>query len=153
MPLLEGWGMSEGAPFCLNPSGPRAQAPVGRQSGPETEIQIVDLETGDRCCRSASAARCACAGRRSCRTIATARGDRDSLRDGWMYTGDIGYVDDDGFLFLVDRKKDMVIVGALPHPWAPLLVRTRSGEARARQRGLALERHRHRDRTAGAVPS
>lgn len=36
---------------------------------------------------------------------------RDALRDGYMHTGDMGYVDDEGFLFLVDRKKDMVIVG------------------------------------------
>jgi len=34
-----------------------------------------------------------------------------ALRDGYMYTGDIGYVDRDGFLFLVDRKKEMIIVG------------------------------------------
>ncbi len=34
-----------------------------------------------------------------------------ALRDGYMYTGDIGYVDQDGFLFLVDRKKEMIIVG------------------------------------------
>jgi long-chain acyl-CoA synthetase len=33
------------------------------------------------------------------------------VRDGYIYTGDIGYVDRDGFLFLVDRKKEMVIVG------------------------------------------
>ena len=33
------------------------------------------------------------------------------MRDGWVYTGDIGYVDDEGFVSLVDRKKDMVIVG------------------------------------------
>jgi len=34
-----------------------------------------------------------------------------ALRDGFMYTGDIGHVDEDGFLFLVDRKKEMIIVG------------------------------------------
>jgi long-chain acyl-CoA synthetase len=33
------------------------------------------------------------------------------LRDGWLYTGDIGYVDAEGDVFLVDRKKDMIIVG------------------------------------------
>src|SRR5580765_2526402 len=35
----------------------------------------------------------------------------DSVRDGWRYTGDIGYVDDAGFLFITDRAKDMIIRG------------------------------------------
>lgn len=35
----------------------------------------------------------------------------ETLRGGWMHTGDAGYMDDEGFIFLVDRIKDMVITG------------------------------------------
>jgi long-chain acyl-CoA synthetase len=111
-PILEGWGMTEGAPFCLNPyDGKRKLLSVGN-TVPGTELEVVDLETGD------TVLPLGVRGELRVRGPQLMTGYRNqpeetarTLRDGWVYTGDIGYADEDGFVFLVDRKKDMVIVG------------------------------------------
>jgi long-chain acyl-CoA synthetase len=111
-PILEGWGMTEGAPFCLNPyDGKRKLLSVGNPV-PGTELEVVDLETGERVLPIGERGELRVRGPQLMtgyrnQPEETAR----TLRDGWVYTGDIGHVDDEGFVYLVDRKKDMVIVG------------------------------------------
>lgn len=111
-PLLEGWGMSEGAPFCLNPyDGERKLLSVGNPV-PETQVEVVDLETGTRVLPMGEVGEVRVKGPQ----LMVEYHDNPeetaiALREGYMYTGDIGFVDEDGFLSLVDRKKDMVIVG------------------------------------------
>jgi long-chain acyl-CoA synthetase len=120
-PLLEGWGMSEAAPLCLNrPDALRKLLSVGRPV-PDTDVEVVDLGASVETPGSPGNARVLPAGEAGevrVRGPQLMRGyhgrpeaTREVLRDGWLYTGDIGYLDADGYLFLVDRKKDMIIVG------------------------------------------
>ena len=111
-PLLEGWGMSEGAPFCLNIDVARRKLLSVGNPVPATEVEVVDIETGERVLPLGEPGEVRVRGpqlmlgyRRKPEETA------QTLRGGWIYTGDIGYADADGYLFLVDRKKDMILVG------------------------------------------
>jgi long-chain acyl-CoA synthetase len=104
--------MTEGAPFCLNPyDGKRKLLSVGNPV-PGTELQVVDLEEGERVLPLGERGEFRVRGPQMMTGYRNQPEETSrALRDGWVYTGDIGYVDEDGFVFLVDRKKDMVIVG------------------------------------------
>jgi long-chain acyl-CoA synthetase len=79
---------------------------------PLTEVEIVDVETGTRVLATGEI------GEVRARGPQTMSGYRNrpeetaaALREGWLYTGDIGELDADGYLWIRDRKKDMAIVG------------------------------------------
>ena len=111
-PVLEGYGQSESGPvLTFNPlHGRRKPRSVGIAL-PDTEIQIVDPEDptvilgpghiGEIRARGPQLMN----GYRN-RPAETAQ----ALRDGWLYTGDLGEFDADGYLYVRDRKKDMVLV-------------------------------------------
>ena len=79
---------------------------------PLTEVEIVDAENGQTVLPVGESGEVRARGPQ----IMTGYRNRPeetavALRDGWLYTGDIGAFDNDGYLFIRDRKKDMVIVG------------------------------------------
>jgi long-chain acyl-CoA synthetase len=111
-PIYEGVGMSEGAPYANNPvTGKRKVLSVGLPP-PETDVEIVDLETGTRIMPPYQRGEIRVRGPQM---ISSYRNRPEetahTIRDGWVYTGDIGYFDDEGYLFVVDRKKELIISG------------------------------------------
>ena len=79
---------------------------------PRTDIEIVDLGTGTTVLATGEPGEIRARGPQ----IMTGYRNRPeetaaALKDGWLYTGDIGSLDSDGYLFIRDRKKDMAIVG------------------------------------------
>ncbi len=111
-PILEAYGMSEAAPI----SGARMDDPVkpGTVGRPvrETHLEIVDLEKGEAVLPIGEVGEIRIKGPQAMKGYRNRPDEtRAQLRGGWLYTGDIGRMDEDGYLYIVDRAKDMVIVG------------------------------------------
>jgi long-chain acyl-CoA synthetase len=111
-PILEGYGQTEASPvISFNPSdGVRKAGSVGI-AVPDTEIQIVDLTDGKEILANGEKGEIRVRGPQVMlgyrnRPEETA----ESLREGWLYTGDIGYLDEDNYLFVTGRKKEMILV-------------------------------------------
>jgi len=109
--LCEGYGLSEASPVvACNPlDGTAKEGSIGRILA-STEVKFLSLmepheeveigEKGEVCVRGPQVM----AG-----YWGRAEETENVLRDGYLHTGDVGYQDDDGFLFLVDRVKDLII--------------------------------------------
>ena len=111
-PIFEGVGMSEGAPYANNPAtGKRKVLSVGVPP-PETDVEIVDLESGTRIMPPHERGEIRVRGPQMIESYRNRPEETaQTIRDGWIHTGDIGYFDDEGYLFVVDRKKEMIISG------------------------------------------
>jgi long-chain acyl-CoA synthetase len=113
IPLIEGYGLSEASPVVsLNPlTGPSKEGSIGKPI-PGVEVSVQDDagnilpvgQTGEICVRGGNVMR----GYWN-QPEATAK----ALRNGWLLTGDIGHGDADGYFYITDRKKDMLIVNGI----------------------------------------
>jgi long-chain acyl-CoA synthetase len=104
--------MSEGAPIHQMPlHGVHKVGSVGIAAA-GYEAEVVDLETGTQVLPVGQAGEIRVRGPQFTKGYRNRPEETaNAIRDGWLYTGDIGYYDEDGYMFLVDRKKDMIIVG------------------------------------------
>jgi long-chain acyl-CoA synthetase len=112
-PILEGYGQSEAGPVLTYiPEWGRAKPGSVGLPLPLTEIEIVDVETGTRVLGVGERGEIRARGPQIMLGYRNRpRETAEALRDGWLYTGDIGEFDADGYLAIRDRKKDMAIVG------------------------------------------
>ncbi|HUN54408.1 MAG TPA: long-chain fatty acid--CoA ligase [Smithella sp.] len=108
----EGWGMSETAAMGIANPVMRGKAGSIGVPLPDNDIRLVDLENGEKDVPLGEPGEILMKGPTVMKEYwnnpeETAR----QLKDGWLATGDIGQMDKDGYVTIVDRKKDMIIAG------------------------------------------
>jgi long-chain acyl-CoA synthetase len=113
VPVINLYGLSEISPMgTATPWGGAEKPGTVGVPLPGTDLKIVDTETGsgelpageigEICLRGPQVMKGYC--KNPAETAAV-------LKDGWLYTGDIGFLDEDGYLTLLDRKQDLIVAG------------------------------------------
>ncbi|KJR99948.1 MAG: AMP-dependent synthetase [Peptococcaceae bacterium BRH_c4a] len=111
--LVEGFGLSETSPVshCNPMIGVRKVGSIGLPVS-DTLCKIVDLETGEKTLLPGEVGELCISGPQVMKGYWNMPEETGkTLKDGWIYTGDIARMDEDGYFFIVDRKKDMIIAG------------------------------------------
>ena len=109
--LVEGYGLTESSPVvCANPvSGVNKPASIGMPF-PGTIIELRDPETGEPV-RNGDRGELCVKGPQVMKGYWNKPEETDNvLKDGWLKTGDVAYMDDQGYTFIVDRIKDLILV-------------------------------------------
>ncbi len=109
--IIEGYGLTEASPVThLNPlRGKRKQGSIGLPF-PDTDAKIVDLADGVTSLAPGEPGELVVKGPQIMEGYWRRPQDTaEALRDGWLHTGDVAVMDDEGYFTIVDRKKDMII--------------------------------------------
>jgi len=112
--IVEGYGLTETTPVThINPfaGGARKVGSIGVPIS-DTECRIVDLEEGIKDMPLGEPGELIIKGPQVMKGYWNMPDETaNTIRDGWCYTGDIATMDEDGYFYIVDRKKDMIISG------------------------------------------
>jgi len=111
--ILEVYGQSETTPIAtVTPWGGTIKPGTVGIPVSDTDIKIVDLDTGTKELPQGEVGEIIIYGPQNMMGYyKKPQETAEALRDGWIYTSDIGFFDEDGYLTVVDRKKDMIIAG------------------------------------------
>lgn len=111
--LVEGYGLSEASPVTHANflwDGERVKGSIGVPY-PDTDAKIISLDTGEPV-PIGEIGEIVIKGPQIMKGYWNRPDETaETLKDGWLYTGDLGYMDDKGYFYVVDRKKDMIIAG------------------------------------------
>ncbi len=110
--LFEGWGMTETSALGTSTAmfAKRKPGSIGLPV-PNTELKIVDFETGTTEVPLGETGELCIRGPQIMKGYWNKPAETaDVLRDGWLYTGDVARMDEDGYFYIVQRKKDMILV-------------------------------------------
>jgi len=112
VPVIQGYGMTEASPLThVNPVHDERLNVVDSAGllAHDTAHKVVDIETGERILAPGEVGEICIRGPQIMQGYWRApEATAEALRDGWYYSGDIGYVDERGYLYIRDRKKEMI---------------------------------------------